>query len=164
MSPADHGPVENGMSDDDREAIDQAFAELVAGYHLTADRSDSPMADHSAEQRPPVSAPLESGPDPAPEAEQVMIRSPEPIELASPAEPEERFTPAPVEPMPRPSATTLLGWIGIGYAIVFVLLTAVGIRLPPLAGWLAIGGFVTSFAILISQLPRSRPPGDGAVL
>src|SRR6476659_10073793 len=26
--------------DDDREAIDRAFAELVAGYHLTADRPD----------------------------------------------------------------------------------------------------------------------------
>src|SRR5215211_1144076 len=70
----------------------------------------------------------------------------------------------PAEPLPRLSALSLLGWSGIGYAAVFVLLTAVGIRLPPLAGWLAIGGFVTSFAILDSQLPRSRPPGDGAVL
>jgi len=143
MAPADDGPVHNGMSDD---AIDRAFAALVAGYHLTADRSDAPVSEHKAEQRPPAGARSEA------------------IELAPAAELEERFIPPPVEPLPRLSALTLLGWIGIGYAAVFVLLTAVGIRLPPLAGWLAIGGFVTSFAILVSQLPRSRPPGDGAVL
>lgn len=146
MAPADDGPVPNGMSDDDREAIDRAFAELVAGYHLTADRSDVPVPEHSAEHRPPAGARSEA------------------IELAPAADPEERFIPPPVEPLPQLRASTLLGWIGIGYAAVFVLLTAVGIRLPPLAGWLAIGGFVTSFAILVSQLPRSRPPGDGAVL
>lgn len=143
MAPTDDGPAHNGMSDD---AIDRAFAELVAGYHLTADRSDAPVSEHKAEQRPPAGARSEA------------------IELAPAAELEERFTPPPVEPLPRLSALTLLGWIGIGYAAAFVLLTAVGIRLPSLAGWLAIGGFVTSFAILLSQLPRSRPPGDGAVL
>lgn len=145
MAPADDGPAQNGMSDDDREAIDLAFAELVAGYHLTADRSDAPVFEHS-EQRPPAGARSEA------------------IELAPAAEPEERFIPPPVEPLPRLRASTLLGWLGIGYAVLFVLLTAVGIRLPPLAGWLAIGGFVTSFAILVSQLPRSGPPGDGAVV
>jgi hypothetical protein len=164
MAPGDDASEGNGMSDDHREAIDQAFAELVAGYHLTADRSDPPMAEHSAEQQPPVSTPPESRPDLTPEAEHIVFRLPEPIELASSAEPEEPFIPPPVEPLPRLSASALLGWIGIGYAVVFVLLTAVGIRLPALGGWLAIGGFVGSFAILLSQLPRSRPPGTGAVL
>ena len=162
MAPADDGPVQNGMSDDDREAIDRAFADLVAGYHLTADRSDPPSAQHGAEQRPPVSASPETWTEPAPEL--VLSPLPEPIETAPPAEPEERFIRPPIEPLPRPKATALLGWMGFGYAVVFVLLTAVGIRLPALAGWLAIGGFVSSFAILVSQLPRSRPPGDGAVL
>lgn len=162
MAPADDGPVQNGMSDDDREAIDRAFTDLVAGYHLTADRSDPPLAQHGAEHRPPVSAPPESWTDAAPE--HVLPAPPEPMEIAPPAEPEERFIRPPVEPLPRLKATALLGWMGFGYAVVFVLLTAVGIRLPALAGWLAIGGFVSSFAILVSQLPRSRPPGDGAVL
>jgi hypothetical protein len=49
MAHGDDGPVPKGMSDDDREAIDQAFADLVAGYHLTADRSDPPMAERGAE-------------------------------------------------------------------------------------------------------------------
>jgi hypothetical protein len=162
MAHGDDGPVPKGMSDDDREAIDQAFADLVAGYHLTADRSDPPMAERGAEQRPPVSSPPESWTDLAPE--HVLSPLPEPMEIAPPAEPEERFIRPPVEPLPRLKATALLGWMGFGYAVVFVLLTAVGIRLPALAGWLAIGGFVSSFAILVSQLPRSRPPGDGAVL
>jgi hypothetical protein len=162
MAAADEGPVPNGSSDDDREAIDQAFADLVAGYHLTADRVDPPLAQHGAEQRPPVSAPPESWTDPG--SEHVPSPLPEPIEAARPAEPEERFIPPPLEPLPRLNAATLLGWMGFGYAVLFVLLTAVGVRLPALAGWLAIGGFVSSFAILVSRLPRSRPPGDGAVL
>ena len=162
MATADDGPVPNGMSDDDREAIDRAFADLVAGYHLTADRADPPLAQHGAEQRPPVSAPPESWTDPAPE--HVLSPLPEPIEAARPPEPEERFIPPPLEPLPRLNAGALLGWMGFGYAVLFVLLTAVGVRLPALAGWLAIGGFVSSFAILVSRLPRSRPPGDGAVL
>ena len=34
--------------DDDRAAVDRAFAEMVAGYHLTADRPD-PLPAASAE-------------------------------------------------------------------------------------------------------------------
>jgi hypothetical protein len=69
-----------------------------------------------------------------------------------------------VPPLRRPALPALFGWIGISYAVVFVLLTAVGVRLPAAAGWLAVAGFVSSFAIMLSRLPRSRPPGDGAVL
>jgi hypothetical protein len=48
--------------------------------------------------------------------------------------------------------------------VLFVLITAVGLRLPAWAGWLAIIGFVGALAVLIARLPRQRPPGDGAVL
>ena len=41
-------------SEDDRDAIDRAFAELVAGYHLTADPPDSDTAEPPTE---PVSQP-----------------------------------------------------------------------------------------------------------
>ena len=41
-------------SEDDRAAIDRAFAELVAGYHLTADPPDSDTAEPPTE---PVSQP-----------------------------------------------------------------------------------------------------------
>jgi hypothetical protein len=76
----------------------------------------------------------------------------------------ERFVPPPLEPLPRPDLPSLLGWIGIGFAVLFVLITAVGLRLPVWAGWLAIVGFVGALGVLIARLPRQRPPGDGAVL
>ena len=40
-------------SEDDRDAIDRAFAELVAGYHLTADPPDPPTNEPPTE---PVTA------------------------------------------------------------------------------------------------------------
>jgi hypothetical protein len=143
MPLAEDGSSADRTPEDDPAAIDRAFAELVAGYHLTAERPD-----------PPALA-----------AEQVPLQPPAPMEPASPEEPDgDKFVPPPVEPLPRPGLPAALGWIGIGYAAVFVLLTAAGVRLPAVAGWLAIAGFLGSFLILLTRLPRSRPPGDGAVL
>jgi hypothetical protein len=137
MPLADDESPDGARADDDRDAVDRAFFDLVAGYHLTADPPDPLVAERSGEQQS-TTAPAE-------------------IE-------EERFVPPPVPPLRRPALPAVFGWIGISYAVVFVLLTAVGIRLPAAAGWLAVAGFVSSFAILLSRLPRSRPPGDGAVL
>jgi hypothetical protein len=128
MPLAEDGSTDDAAPEDDTAAVERAFVELVAGYHLTADRPD-PLA--------PATEPV--------------------VDI-------EHFIPPPVEPLPRPGLPALVGWIGIGYACVFVLLTAMGVRLPASAGWLAIVCFVGSFAILITRLPRSRPPGDGAVL
>ena len=60
----------------------------------------------------------------------------------------------------------LVGWIGLGYAVLTVLAIAIGIELPRWAAWAGIIGFVGGFALLVSRLPRQRPPdaGDGAVL
>ena len=160
--------------DDDREAIDRAFAELVAGYHLTADRPDPPRWDlaspgQAAEPgsvfeppRPELELPPElssseptSGPTRGPEA------------VVEPAqEPEERYDPGPSPPLPRPTWPALIGWIGLGYAMVTVLAIAVGIDLPTWAAWAGVLGFVGGFGLLVSRLPRQRPPdaGDGAVL
>jgi hypothetical protein len=68
--------------------------------------------------------------------------------------------------LPRPSLPILLAWAGIAYAAVVVLLAAFGVRLPAWMGWMALGGFVGGFGVLVFHLPRSRPPdaGDGAVL
>ena len=79
---------------------------------------------------------------------------------------EERFVPPPPPPLPKPAWPVLLAWLGMGYAVLMVLAVVVGVRLPAWAGWLAIIGFVGGFGILVTRLPRSRPPdaGDGAVL
>jgi hypothetical protein len=143
MPLAEDGSADDVTPEDDPAAIDRAFAELVAGYHLTAERPDPPalVAEHVLQ--PPM--PMEP------------TNSPRELEA-------DQFIPPPVEPLPRPGLPALLGWIGIGYAAVFVLLTAVGVRLPAVAGWLAIAGFLGSFVILLTRLPRSQPPGDGAVI
>ena len=94
-----------------------------------------------------------------------------PVEPAEPSAghpptPQERFDPGPPPPLPRPAWPVLVGWIGLGYAMVTVLVLAVGFDLPAWAGWAGIIGFVGGFALLVSRLPRQRPPdaGDGAVL
>jgi hypothetical protein len=195
-------------SEDGREAIDRAFAEIVAGYHLTAERPDpqlsGPLAAESrpdsrtadsrsadslsadsrgSEQQgadvlsadPPTSPPRTDDlpeqplfrfvPYVPPAVDPATADRALPHRAAAESTPEpERFVPPPLEPLPRPDLPSLLGWIGIGIAVLFVLITAVGIRLPAWAGWLAIIGFVGALAVLIARLPRQRPPGDGAVL
>jgi hypothetical protein len=146
--------------EDDREAVDRAFAELVAGYHLTAEPTEPrPTAQSEA---PQGVEPDESWADHHP-----LFRL-----QAAPAEPAPEppadlpYVPEPLPPMPRPAVPALLGWIGIGYAVLLVLAATFGLRVPGWAGWLAVGSFLCGFGILITRLPRDRPPeaGDGAVL
>src|SRR4029450_5560301 len=94
-------------SEDDRDAIDRAFAELVAGYHLTADRPDplrlDPLTAESADE-PGIASPA---PD---EGERAANWPADPplfgfVETPSEAPPtaedptEERYIPAPLPPL-----------------------------------------------------------------
>lgn len=152
-------------SEDDREAVDRAFAEMMAGYHLTAQRPDpSPVVEAADVVAEVAAEPELTRAEPYP-----LFRfvEPEPAPAAPPERPTaEPYVPEPLPPLQRPGIPALLGWIGIGYAVLAVLVAAFGVRLPTWAGWLAVGGFLGGFAILITQLPRNRPPdaGDGAVL
>ncbi len=153
-------------SEDDREAVDRAFAEMVAGYHLTAERSSAPPAAPQAVPEPePEAAP---SPDATWADQHPLFRLVEPPqpEVVEARVVEERYTPEPLPPLRRPGIPALLGWIGIGYAVLAVLAASFGLDLPNWAGWLAVGGFLGGFGILITRLPRNRPPdaGDGAVL
>ena len=193
----DPGPDEfpvDGDRPDDREAVDRAFAELVANYHLTADRPDplppltprpepplrvrlDPWSEPSPGPRidpqrtdPPRSGPPRSGPQPggAPgwaEDHPLFVGPTGPQPAIPEPDPDERYVPEPQPPMDRPGLPILLAWLGIAYAAVVVLLAAFGVRLPPWTGWLAVGTFMIGFGVLVFHLPRSRPPGDdGAVL
>jgi hypothetical protein len=155
-------------SEDDREAVDRAFADLVAGYHLTADRPDPLLA-------PPVEAQQSKERDENWADEHPLFRAPEPTPAPeSPAhteplverEAEPPYVPDPLPPLGRPAVPALLGWIAIGYAVLLVLGATIGIRFPMWAGWLAVVSFIGGFGILVTRLPRNRPPdaGDGAVL
>ncbi|CAA9295910.1 MAG: hypothetical protein AVDCRST_MAG61-589 [uncultured Friedmanniella sp.] len=162
-------------SEDDRAAIDRAFAAMVESYHLTADRPDVAARDalptsssgagtdqpevpaagepdaHWADNHPLFSFP--AAPAPA--------ERPEPVE-----DPSERYVPEPLPPLDPPAVPALLGWLGIGWAALVVLAAAFGVSIPSWAGWAAVLGFLGGFALLVSRLPRERPPGagDGAVL
>ena len=153
------------MSDaDDREAVERAFAELVAGYHLTADRPDPPAWERPVDLAPEPASRFEP-PVPDPDPALLDLPAPAPARDADDV-PEERFEPEPPAPLPRPAWPVLVGWIGLGYAMLTILAIAVGVDLPRWAAWAGVLGFVGGFGLLVSRLPRQRPPdaGDGAVL
>ena len=152
-------------SEDDRDAIDRAFAELVAGYHLTADPDPDPTE--------PVASP--SLPDTAGGGQANwaadhplfgFVETPAEAQTSSGEPYQDRYVPEPLPPLRRPGGPAMLGWLGIGYALIIVLAATFGLRFPAWAGWIAVGSFVGGFGILMTRLPRDRPPdaGDGAVL
>lgn len=163
-------------SEDDRAAVDRAFAELVAGYHLTADRPDlragGPERTGEGDGRPeaseqPAEVARAGEPDSHWADEHPLFHYPDPEPEPEPVEPvEPRYVPDPLPPLPAPAIPALLGWIGIGWAALVVLAAAFGARFPGWVGWVAVLGFLGGFAILVTRLPRHRPPeaGDGAVL
>jgi hypothetical protein len=155
-------------SEDDRDAIDRAFAELVAGYHLTADRPD-PLSPETPDE-PAVASLAPDGDSTAKWAADHplfgLVETPPEAPLVAEEPTEERYIPEPLPPLQRPAVPALLGWIGIGYAIAIVLAATLGLSFPAWAGWAAVGSFVGGFGILMTRLPRERPPGagNGAVL
>ena len=171
-------------SEDDRDAVDRAFADLVAGYHLTADRPD-PHAEQRAEattvnsdtlsvQDTPSAVPESAGAD-EPRGPDAGWADNHPLfhfddsvkaEVSADSEVEERFVPEPPMPLTRPAWPVLVAWLAMGYAVLAVLATALGLDLPVWAAWVALVGFVGGFGLLVARLPRHRPPdaGDGAVL
>jgi hypothetical protein len=146
--------------EDDRDAVDRAFAELVAGYHLTA---DPPHPQPAAQAEAPQAAEADEGWADHHPLFRFQPAAAEPA-LEPPADPP--YVPEPLPPMGRPGLPVLLGWIGIGYAVLLVLAATFGLHFPLWAGWLAVGSFLGGFGVLMTQLPRDRPPdaGDGAVL
>ncbi len=163
-------------SEDDREAVDRAFADLVAGYHLTADRPDPLEQQVSIDGAPgDQTAPSQSGPaqptseagepDPRWADNHPLFRFEEPPAAEDGPVEEERFVPEPL-PLPRPAWPVLVAWLAMGYAVVVVLAAAMGLDLPRWAAWLTLLAFVGGFGLLVTRLPRHRPPdaGNGAVL
>lgn len=163
---------------DDRAAVDRAFADLVAGFHVTAERPDPDQPsdwDEPAQDPPAPGSVFET---PTPDRHQIGEPPFEPTEFELPEievpdedeesepTPEERYEPGPVAPLPRPAWPMLAGWVGIGYAVLTVLAVALGFALPHWAAVAGVIGFAAGLGLLLSRLPRHRPPdaGDGAVV
>jgi hypothetical protein len=157
--------------DHDRDSIDRAFAELVAGYHLTAERPDQPRLALE------LTGELNSTEEPRAEgtetAEPVAVPTEPPVLplawRAAPVptpQPDERYVPEPLPPLGRPRAPALVGWTAVLFAAVVVLAAGFGLHLPTWLGYLAVSCFIVGSVVLLTQLPRHRPPeaGDGAVL
>ena len=79
---------------------------------------------------------------------------------------DERYVPDPLPPLARPGAPALVGWTAVLFAAAVVLAAGFGLDLPGWLGWLAVSTFIVGSVVLLTQLPRHRPPdaGDGAVL
>ncbi len=171
-------------SDDDREAVDRAFADLVAVYHLTSDRPD-PLLDQpttlessgpdqnlhdvAARDQQPETTPTTTeaeAPDSGWADNHPLFRFEDPVIVDEELELDERFVPEPLMPLPRPAWPALVAWIAMGYSVLVVLAISLGAKLPSWVGWMALVGFVGGFGLLMTRLPRHRPPdaGNGAVL
>ena len=164
---------------DDKASVDRAFADLVAGFHLTAERPDPDQPSDWDEpvRRPPAPGSVFETPAPTSPAGESAVEALPPFEVPEievpdeddddqPPTREERYEPGPVAPLPRPAWPVLVGWIGIGYAMLTILVGVFGFPLPRWAAWAGVIGFAGGFGLLLSRLPRHRPPdaGDGAVL
>ncbi|HEY9292891.1 MAG TPA: DoxX family protein [Microlunatus sp.] len=173
--PDDPLPGDN-QPDDDQAMYDRAFAELIAHFDSTDSEPPEPRATDSGSPDPAVSDPAPADPAPA-ESDapgplppfhfrlddvDLTEEDDEPVDEVPESE---QFVP-PNPSWPRPSAPVFVGWLGLGYAIVAMLLIAFGVPLPRFVGWLAVLGFVGGLALLLSRLPRHRPPDgdDGARL
>jgi hypothetical protein len=145
-----------GPGEDDREAIDRAFADLVAGYHLTAERPDPVVRETPA---PP---PLER----AWAEDHPLFRYQAEPQKPEPADVEEPYVPPPIPPMQRPAPLALIALVGFAFSVLVVFAASFGLPVPVWVGWTAVVSFVGAFGILVARLPRHRPPdaGDGAVL
>lgn len=171
----------------DRESVDRTFAEMVAAYHLTADRPEPQTAGLTATEDPrpelverPERDRLEhddgtgptgvtSTPTAFPFSEPTPVLPAPVVWRSGPDAPEpadETYVPDPLPPLSRPGAPSLVGWGAVLFAAVVVLAAGFGLHLPAWLGWLTVLSFIVGSVVLLTQLPRQRPPGsgDGAVI
>ena len=146
----------------DREAVDRAFAEMVAGYHLTADRPDPPPA---ADGPAGAAAPPRPRRRPNPDATSCRVELARAATTAArscrggragraTADTQRVRAGAAARRWPAPGSPSWLGWIGIAYAALVVLAADLRGRAsrPGPAGSPSADSSC-GFGVLITQLP-----------
>lgn len=145
------------MSERRQEDYDRDFSAMVSGMAMEDFGTDSTMS--------PIDPP-DLRPTP-PEPSRGDFNLGEALSRATPDEPDpSEYTPPPLPPMRAPRGLAALAWICFGYAVLALLLTIIGVRLPLWAGWAAVIAFVTAILVGWRLLPKDRDPdsGDGAVV
>ena len=137
--------------------FDRAFDDLIGREFPDGppDLIDPPDAPPS---RPPTP------PEPAPFDDVVAPASSEPeIDWDAADEP---YAPDPLPPMSHWGPVTIGGVSLVTGSILVLLALLAGVAVPAVVGGVAVLAFGAGIALLISQLPRHRPPPDknGAVL
>jgi hypothetical protein len=75
---------------------------------------------------------------------------------------DDRYVPPPIQPFPKPDATTRAAWAGLfgGPAFLFVA-TLLGWTIPAWAELLAVAAFIVGFVVLVVRLGDGPSKGDG---
>ena len=147
--------------DDEDPEVDRAWAQIVAAYDAESSRGSWP----AAEDVPDGAGSRDATPS-APAPAMHRVSSPEEGSLLDgldtfgaglPDESDEGYTPPPPPPLPRPSAPTVFGILGvIGGLLIFLNPTML-----PFAGSTAmILGFAAIIAGFVTLVLRLRPGGD----
>jgi len=147
--------------DDEEPEVDRAWAQIVAAYDAESSRGSWP----AAEDVPDGAGSRDATPS-APAPAMHRVSSPEEGSLLDgldtfgaglPDESDEGYTPPPPPPLPRPSAPTVFGILGvIGGLLIFLNPTML-----PFAGSTAmILGFAAIIAGFVTLVLRLRPGGD----
>lgn len=167
---ADRAGISPAPTTDGGPDPDELLAELERQFAAPQDRPAPDTGEPSWRQyrRPSATGGVAHEPAPpgwrSPTGSVPSADDPDAWDLDDDADPDEGKPQPP--PWPRLSAPALIGWLGILLAIATMVVAAVGVTLPYWAGWAAVAAFVGGFGLLLSRLPRHRPPdaGDGACL
>jgi hypothetical protein len=143
------------VSERRQEEFDRDFTAMVSGLEMDGLHGD-------AEEAVPLPEPpdLRRLRDPVPSADDFNLE--QALTEATPDEPDRsEYTPPPLPPMRPPRGLAVVAWALFGYALVALVLTIAGVRLPIWAGGAAIGAFAVALVLGWRLLPRDRDPGDG---
>ncbi|GGJ85194.1 hypothetical protein GCM10010123_13600 [Pilimelia anulata] len=169
--PTNEATVQTPGDGASRAEIDAAFADIVAGYHLSADTPHDPRPVRPIEEEPPPRSRIDLGPYSREPQEPTLLDAFDTFGAGLPDEDaDERYVPPPPPPLPRVSKYTVAAVAAI--VVGFVLFLAPNV-LPVvddlITTVIGVGLLLLGAGTLISRLRAGtdddpRDPDDGAVV
>lgn len=167
--PANEAAVQTPADAASRAEIDAAFADIVAGWHLSADAPHDSEPVRPIEDEPPGRTRVDLGPYSAGPQEPTLLDAFDAVD-ALPDDDDERYVPPPPPPLPSVSKFTVVAVAAIvGGFVLFLapsLLPMVGETIGTLVG---VALLVSGVATLVARMRPGGPddprdPDDGAVV